>query len=358
MTHAVFEPIALRGVEIRNRLWIAPMCQFMVEAEDGIPTDWHLMHLGAFAQGGAGVVTVEATSVLPDGRSSPNDLGLWNDTQRDAFRRIVELIQREGAKASIQLGHAGRKASAWRAWAHRDGNVPPDQGGWVARGPSAIPFPGRAVPTELGRDEIEDIVSAFAVSARRAIDVGFDLVELHGAHGYLFHAFLSPRSNVRTDHYGGALANRARLLLEAVDAVRREIGEAVPLVVRLSATDWIEGGWGLDETVEVAGWLREHGVDLVSVSSGGNEPSASIPVGPAYQLALASAVRERAHVPVATAGLLSEPFQVEQIVALGQADVVLIGRQALRDAKFPIRVAAALRYDLPYRPIQYERAFS
>ncbi|WP_420362839.1 NADH:flavin oxidoreductase/NADH oxidase [Curtobacterium aetherium] len=359
MTHALFDPITLRGLEIRNRVWIPPMCQYMVEAQDGVPTPWHLVHLGGLARGGAGAVVVEATGVVPEGRISPQDLGLWNDEQRDAFRPITDFVHSQGAVAGIQLAHAGRKASTSRGWGPSAGagTVGADQGGWQPVGPSPIAFPGLATPTELTSEGIAEVVRAFAASARRAVDAGFDLLELHGAHGYLLHEFLSPLSNERTDQYGGSLENRARALLETVDAVRAEVGEDVPLVVRLSATDWVEGGWDLPETEQVSAWLGEHGVDLVSVSTGGNVADAAIPVGPGYQLPFATAIRQATGVPVAAVGMIDDPFQAEQIVALGQADVVLVGRGALRDPNFPIRAAQALRVDLPYRPAPYERAY-
>lgn len=359
MTHALFDPITLRGLEIRNRVWIPPMCQYMVEAQDGVPTPWHLVHLGGLARGGAGAVVVEATGVVPEGRISPQDLGLWNDEQRDAFRPITDFVHSQGAVAGIQLAHAGRKASTSRGWGPSAGagTVGADQGGWQPVGPSPIAFPGLATPTELTAEGIAEVVRAFAASARRAVDAGFDLLELHGAHGYLLHEFLSPLSNERTDQYGGSLENRARALLETVDAVRAEVGEDVPLVVRLSATDWVEGGWDLPETEQVSAWLGEHGVDLVSVSTGGNVADAAIPVGPGYQLPFATAIRQATGVPVAAVGMIDDPFQAEQIVALGQADVVLVGRGALRDPNFPIRAAQALRVDLPYRPAPYERAY-
>lgn len=351
MTHALFDPITLRGLEIRNRVWIPPMCQYMVEAQDGVPTPWHLVHLGGLARGGAGAVVVEATGVVPEGRISPQDLGLWNDEQRDAFRPITDFVHSQGAVAGIQLAHAGRKASTSRGWGPSAGagTVGADQGGWQPVGPSPIAFPGLATPTELTAEGIAEVVRAFAASARRAVDAGFDLLELHGAHGYLLHEFLSPLSNERNDQYGGSLENRARALLETVDAVRAEVGEDVPLVVRLSATDWVEGGWDLPETEQVSAWLGEHGVDLVSVSTGGNVADAAIPVGPGYQLPFATAIRQATGVPVAAVGMIDDPFQAEQIVALGQADVVLVGRGALRDPNFPIRAAQALRVDLPYK---------
>ena len=358
MTRALFEPITLRGVEIRNRMWIPPMCQYSVDKQDGVPTTWHLMHLGSFARGGAGLVTVEATGVLPEGRITPQCLGLWNDEQRDAFAPIVDLIHSQGAKASIQLSHAGRKGSTWRAWpGYQDGNVSEKLGGWMPVGPSPVAFPGLAEPVELTSDQIDAVVVAFVAAARRAIDAGFDAVELHGAHGYLLHQFLSPASNRREDEYGGSLENRARLMLKVVDAVRVEVGELVPLIVRLSGTEWSDEGYSEDDIVTVSRWLGEHGVDFISVSTAGNLGGVSIPVGPGYQVPVAEKIRRESGMPVAAVGMITEPFQAEQIVALGQADVVLIGREALRDPNFPVRAAHAVRFATPYTPPQYARAY-
>ena len=356
MSHALFEPITLRGLEVRNRLWVSPMCQYSVEQQDGVPTPWHLVHLGSFARGGAGAVIVEATGVVPEGRISPQDLGLWNDAQRDAFRPIVDFVHSQGAAAGVQLAHAGRKASTYRTWAPERGSVPVTAGGWPTVGPSAIAFPGYAEPEALSTEGIGDVVAAFAAAARRAVDAGFDLVELHAAHGYLLHQFLSPLSNTRTDAYGGSLENRARALLEVLDAVRAEVGDAFPVVVRVSATDWADGGLTLEETERVARWAAEHGADLVDVSSGGTTADAVIPVGPGYQVPLATAIRAAADVPVAAVGMIDQPHQAEQIVATGLADVVLAGREWLRDPNFGLRAAAALGVELPYAPQQYHRA--
>lgn len=358
MTRALFDPLTLRDVEIRNRIWIPPMCQYSVDKQDGVPTSWHLMHLGSLARGGAGLVTVEATGVLPEGRISPQCLGLWNDEQRDAFAPIVELIHSQGAKASIQLAHAGRKASTWRGWpGYQQGNVPLELGGWTPVGPSPVAFPGLAEPVALTSEQIDAVVVAFVAAARRAVAAGFDVLELHGAHGYLLHQFLSPASNRRRDEYGGTLENRARLLLRVVDGVRAEVGESVPLVVRLSGTEWSDEGYSEDDVVAVSRWLGEHGVDLISVSSGGNLGGVTIPMGPGYQVPVAEKIRRESGMPVAAVGLITEPFQAEQIVALGQADVVMIGREALRDPNFPVRAARDLRVETPYIPPQYARAY-
>lgn len=358
MSHVLFEPISLRGLEVRNRLWVPPMCQYVVEARDGVPVPWHLMHYGSFARGGAGAIIVEATGVVPEGRISANDLGLWNDVQRDAFRPIVGLVHSLGAKIGVQLAHAGRKASIYREWGvPRQGSLLPADGGWQTVAPSAVAFGELAEPVALDESGISGVVDAFVAAARRAIDAGFDFAEIHAAHGYLLHEFLSPVSNLRTDQYGGSLENRARLLLRIVDAVRGAIGETVPLCVRLSATDWVEGGLTVEETSQVVSWLGEHGADLADISSGGNVPNAPIPVGPGYQVPLATAVKQATGIPVAAVGMIDEPFQAEQVVATGLADVVLVGRQFLRDPAFGLHAAEQLKVELPYVPAPYRRAF-
>ncbi|HWS32926.1 MAG TPA: NADH:flavin oxidoreductase/NADH oxidase [Actinoplanes sp.] len=358
MSQRLFEPLTLRGVEIRNRIWIPPMCQYAVEEHDGIPTDWHLVHLGGLARGGAGAVIVEATGVVPEGRISPRCLGLWNDEQRDAFAPIVRFIKSQGAVAGIQLAHAGRKGGTWPGWGtEKTGSIPLDQGGWETTGPSAVAFPGLRAPRELDQAGIDEVISAFAAAARRAVDAGFELLEIHGAHGYLVHEFLSPLSNHRTDTYGGSLENRARLLLEIVGAVRAEVGESVPLAVRLSATDWTGGGVTIDETVQVASWLGDHGIDLIDVSTGGNVV-APIPAGPGYQVPFATAIRSGSKVPVAAVGLITDPLQAEQILLTEQADVVLVGRETLRDPHFPLRAAKALGVGTPPVPGPYLRGFN
>lgn len=356
MTSALFEPITVRGVTVRNRIWVTPMCQYSAEQQDGMPTDWHLVHLGSFARGGAGAVFTEATAVLPEGRISPQDLGLWNDAQRDEFARIVRFIHSQGAAAGIQLAHAGRKGSTFRTWDERRGTVPADDGGWPTVGPSAIAFPGYEEPAALTTDGIRGVADAFAAAAVRALAAGFDLLEIHAAHGYLLHQFLSPLSNTRTDSYGGTLANRARLLLETIDAIRAVVDDGVPLSVRFSATDWVDGGWTLEETQTVARWAAEHGADLADISTGGNVPAAHIPVGPGYQVPFATAVRAAAGLPTIAVGLIEEPRQAEQIVATGLADVVMLGRALLRDPNFPLRAAAALGVAVDYASQQYHRA--
>jgi len=356
VTHALFEPITIRDLTVRNRIWVSPMCQYSVEAQDGVPTPWHLVHLGGFAKGGAGAVVVEATGVVPEGRITPQDVGLWNDEQRDAFKPIVDFIHEQGAAAGIQLAHAGRKASTFRPWEEARGSVPADQGGWGTVAPSAVAFDGYAEPRELATEDIRVVALAFAAAARRSVEAGFDLVEIHAAHGYLLHQFLSPLSNHRTDSYGGSLENRARALLEVVDAVRAEVGEGYPVVVRFSATDWVDGGLTLEETTQVARWAAEHGADLADVSTGGNVASAPIPVGPGYQVPFAEAIKRDAGIGTIAVGMISGAFQAEQVVATGQADVVMIGREFLRDPAFPLRAAVELGVAIDYEPQQYHRA--
>ena len=354
---ALFDPISLRGVTIRNRLWVAPMCQYSVEKRDGVPTDWHLVHLGSMAAGGAGLIVTEATAVSPEGRISPQDTGIWAGEQTTAWTRIVDHLHRQGATAGIQLAHAGRKASTWPAWgAAARGSVPADQGGWPALAPSAVAFPGYAEPEALDLAGIETVIADFTAAARRALDAGFDVLELHAAHGYLLHQFLSPLSNHRTDEFGGSLANRARLLLRIVAAVRAEAGESVPLLVRFSGTDYATDGWTVAETATVAGWAAEAGADFFDISSGGNVTGVHIPLGPGYQVPLARYVKDTAAVPVNAVGLITTAEQANDIVASGSADAVMLGREFLRDPHFALRAAHELGVHLDYWPGQYQRA--
>jgi 2,4-dienoyl-CoA reductase-like NADH-dependent reductase (Old Yellow Enzyme family) len=350
----LFEPITLRSLTVRNRVWLAPMCQY--SATDGVPHDWHLVHLGARATGGFGLVLTEAAAVVPEGRITPGDAGIWNDEQKVAWTRIVEFVHSQGAAIGVQLAHAGRKASTYRPWAESEGSVPETEGGWQTRAPSDVPFPGYAEPAELSPEEIADVVRAFAEATTRAVEAGFDTVEVHAAHGYLLHQFLSPLSNHREDEYGGSFDNRVRLVLETVDAVRAALPDTAPLLVRISATDWIEGGWDLEQSTRLGVLLKERGVDLVDVSSGGNAP-ASIPVEPGYQVPLAAGVRE-AGLPTGAVGLITEPQQAEKIVANGEADVVLLARASLRESAWPLRAAHELGVapdEAPW-PDQYTRA--
>lgn len=352
----LFEPISLRSLTIRNRIWVPAMCQYSAEAQDGVATDWHLVHLGSLATGGAGAIIVEATGVTPQGRISPEDLGLWNQEQEAALARVVDFMHSQGAAAGIQLAHAGRKASTFRPFTEQTGTVPAEQGGWTTVAPSAVAYPGLAEPEALDAEGVSGSIRAFADAAGRAVAAGFDFLEIHAAHGYLLHQFLSPLSNTRSDAYGGTLENRARLLLEVVDAVRARVGEDVPVLVRLSATDWTEGGLTVEDTVQVVDWLEGRGVDMVDISSGGNAP-ARIPLSPGYQVPFAAAVKEQTGMPAAAVGLITEPVQAEHILATGQADVVLIGRESLRDPHFALRSAGHFGYRPDYLPAQYERAY-
>jgi 2,4-dienoyl-CoA reductase-like NADH-dependent reductase (Old Yellow Enzyme family) len=350
----LFEPVTLRSLTMRNRVWLAPMCQY--SATDGVPGEWQLVHLGARATGGFGLILTEASAVVPEGRISLQDAGIWNDVQEHAWRRIVDFVHGQGAAIGVQLAHAGRKASTYRPWAEESGSVPLTDGGWTTAAPSAVPFEGYAEPAALSVEEIAEVVAAFAEATHRAVRAGFDTVEIHAAHGYLLHQFLSPLSNERDDDYGGSFENRVRLLLETVDAVRAALPDTAPLLVRISGTDWIDGGWDLEQSTGLAVLLKEHGVDLVDVSSGGNAP-ASIPVGPGYQVPLAAGVRE-AGLPTGAVGLITEPEQAEKILANGEADVVLLARAALREPNWPLRAAHELGVaadDAPW-PDQYTRA--
>ncbi|MCU1440062.1 MAG: oxidoreductase [Rhodoglobus sp.] len=355
MSH-LFSPITVRGLEIRNRLWVSPMCQYSVEREDGIPVDWHLVHLGSFARGGAGLVFTEATAVSPEGRISPQDTGIWNDAQRDAWTPIAAFVRAQGAVAAIQLAHAGRKASTFRPWADRHGTVPESAGGWMPVAPSAVAFADYITPRELAVTDLPGIVEDVATSARRAIDAGFQVIEVHAAHGYLLHEFLSPLSNLRDDEYGGSLENRARLLLQIVRAVRAEIGEAPPLFVRFSASDWADDGWDEYETAQVAGWAAEAGADFFDVSSGGLVPHQVIPLEPGYQVPFADHVRSAAEVSTSAVGLITHAEHAERILAGGSADAIMMAREMLRDPHFPLRAAQQLGDDIDYWPSQYSRA--
>ena len=353
---SLFTPHAIRSVEFRNRLWVTPLCQYSVDLEDGVPTDWHLVHLGSFARGGAGLVMSEATGVSPVARISAEDTGIWNDDQRDVWARIVSFIHSQGAAAGIQLAHAGRKGSMFREWGPQHGTRPIVEGGWQTVAPSAIAFEGYDAPVELDDAGIAAVVADFTSAARRSVDAGFDVLEVHAAHGYLLHQFLSPLSNLRTDRYGGILENRARLLLEVVASVRAEVGGDVALFVRFSATDWTEGGWDEEQTTTVAGWARDAGADLFDLSSGGLVAGARIPVGPGYQVPFAEQVRDGAGVEVNAVGLITSAQQADDIIRTGKADAVMIGREIMRDPHFPLRAAHELGVELDYWPPQYRRA--
>lgn len=350
----LLSPYDLAGRTVRNRLWVAPMCQY--SAIDGVPNDWHHVHLAQFAAGGAGAVIAEATAVVPEGRISPEDVGIWTDAQRDAWVPIVAAIRARGAIPGIQLAHAGRKASTWSPFAGGRGSVPVAEGGWSTLAPSAIAFEGYAEPSALDEAGIERIIAAFGDAATRSVAAGFEILELHAAHGYLLHQFLSPLSNQRTDTYGGTLENRARLLLRVVDVVRAAAPDAA-ILVRFSGTDWAEGGWDSAQTATVATWAAARGADFFDISSGGLVAHQSITTGPGYQVALAAEVRRATGLPVSAVGEITSGPQAEAILAAGDADIILAGREWLRDPHFALRAATELGEPAaaPWPP-QYVRA--
>ncbi len=354
MAAALFSPLTIRAVTLRNRIGVSPMCQY--SSVDGHANNWHLVHLGSRAVGGAALVFTEATAVEARGRISPGDLGIYSDAHSAMLEQITAFVRAQGAVPGIQLAHAGRKASTTRPWdGHRAAGR--DEGGWddvVA--PSAIPFSDTyPSPRELDQAGIARVVGAFRAAARRALEAGFEVAEIHAAHGYLLHEFLSPLSNHRTDRYGGGFDNRIRMVCETVAAVRSVWPDTLPLVLRVSATDWVDGGWTIDETVELARHVVELGVDMVDCSSGGNTPTAPIPVGPGYQVPFAERVRNEAGVMSAAVGLITDAAQADEVVASGQADIVLLARQELRDPYWPLHAARELGVEVA-RPVQYERA--
>jgi 2,4-dienoyl-CoA reductase-like NADH-dependent reductase (Old Yellow Enzyme family) len=354
MSAPLFSRFQLRSVEFSNRIGVSPMCQY--SSLDGFASEWHLVHLGGRAQGGAGLVVLEAAAVTPEGRISPDDLGIWKEDHILGVLRIAEFVHSQGARAGMQLAHAGRKAST-ASPCNGHGLVLPADGGWQPVAPSAIAFAptGYAVPTALDDAGIAAVIVAFREATRRALEAGFDFVEIHAAHGYLLHEFLSPLSNSRTDRYGGSFENRTRLALEVVDAVRSVWPDHLPLFVRISATDWAEGGWNIDESVALARQLRDHGVDLVDCSSGGNVADAKIPLAPGYQVGFAARIRREAGIATAAVGLITEPAQANAIVAEGQADFVFLARAELRDPYWPLHAAEALGETVSW-PKQYLRA--
>jgi 2,4-dienoyl-CoA reductase-like NADH-dependent reductase (Old Yellow Enzyme family) len=349
----LFSPLTLRKITFRNRAWVSPMCQY--SSDDGMPTDWHLVHLGSRAVGGAGMVMVEATAVSPEGRISPKDSGIWSDAHAEAFKRIARFIREQGASPAIQLAHAGRKASTQVSWEGHSA-VPPEEGGWEPIAPTSERFAtDYPQPREMTVADIARVVEEFIAATRRSLVAGFEVVEIHSAHGYLLHEFLSPLSNHRTDEYGGALENRMRLPLRVAAAVREAFPPSLPVFMRISATDWVEGGWDLSQSIELCGRLKEIGIDLIDCSSGGNVPKAKIPVQPGYQVPFAQEIRKQVGIATGAVGLITDPLQAEEIVSTGMADAVLLARQMLRDPYWPLHAARKLGVDLPW-PKQYERA--
>ena len=359
----LFHPITLRELTARNRAWVSPMCQYAVDARDGVPNDWHVVHYGSLAVGGFGVVMTEATAVTAEGRISPEDTGLWNDEQVRAWRRITDFGHSRGATMGVQLAHAGRKASTVRWWpGFTPGVVPESEGGWPVVGPTDQPADGggsaQAVHA-LSDEEILGVIDAFVAATHRAREAGFDIVEVHAAHGYLLHQFYSPLSNSRTDRWGGDFEGRTRLVREVARAVRAAWPENLPVMVRLSAVDWRDDGWQLDDSVRLAGELKALGVDIIDVSSGG-VASASIAVGPGYQVPFAERIRHEAGIPTAAVGMITSPEQAEEILGQGRADVVLLAREALRDTNWPLRAAHQLGVpasEAPWQPARWRGAW-
>lgn len=349
----LFDPLSIRTVSFPNRLAISPMCQY--SATDGFANDWHLVHLGSRAVGGAGLIIMEATAVVPEGRITPADLGLWKDEQIAALSRITTFIKAQGAVPGIQLAHAGRKASCALPW--KGGKqLSEEAGGWQIVAPSTVPFEeGTMLPVEMSVAAIQQLATDFASAAKRAREAGFEVVEIHAAHGYLLHEFYSPLSNFRKDAYGGSFDNRIRLLLEVVAAVQTEWPKDFPLFVRISATDWVEGGWSAADSVELASRLRTAGVDLIDCSSGGNIGHAKIPVASGYQVPFASQIRKETGILTGAVGMITTAEEAEAIIVKGEADLVMIARESLRDPYFPLRAASQLQQDIDW-PVQYMRA--
>jgi 2,4-dienoyl-CoA reductase-like NADH-dependent reductase (Old Yellow Enzyme family) len=351
----LFDILHLRDVVLPNRIAVSPMCEY--SCADGMANDWHFVHLGSRAVGGAGLIFTEAAAVVPEGRISPEDLGVWSEAHFEPLARVAHFIAAQGGVAGIQLAHAGRKASTFRPWPNAGtGAIAESAGGWPTVAPSALAFSDTyPMPRALTADEIAGVQQAFVTAAVRAVGAGFRVIELHGAHGYLFHEFLSPLSNRRTDSYGGSFDNRTRLLRDTAAAVREAVPQGIPLFVRISATDWTEGGWDVEQSVELARRLKAAGVDLIDCSSGGNVDGAKIPVGAGYQLPFADRIRREADIATGAVGMITGAAQADQIVRNGQADLVLLAREMLRDPYWPLHAAAELRIPAPW-PVQYLRA--
>ena len=352
---SLFTPISIRGLTLSNRIWVSPMCQY--SADDGVATNWHDVHIGSFATGGAGMIMMEAAGVTPEGRISTKCLGLWRDDQAERLRPIIDFAHSMGTSIGIQLAHAGRKASCLPPWSdHPMASIA--EGGWECVAPSAISFGGKyPTPRALSKSEIAQLVRSFADAAKRCVRVGFDLVEIHAAHGYLIHQFLSPISNNREDEYGGTFENRIRLMLEIAEAVRKSIPESMPLFVRISASDWLEGGWTIEESVELAMRLKLLGVDLIDVSSGGTSSGAPVRVGPGYQVPLAEEIKKKAGIATCAVGLITEPEQAEAIISGGKADAVMMARELLRNPRWPLHAAKVLGAEVKW-PVQLLRGKS
>jgi 2,4-dienoyl-CoA reductase-like NADH-dependent reductase (Old Yellow Enzyme family) len=353
MSPKLFSPLQIKSITLKNRIVISPMCQY--SATDGFANDWHLVHLGSRASGGAGLIIQEATSVSPEGRISPGDLGLWNDQQIDKMKIINQFIISQKSVPGIQLAHAGRKASAASPW-EGGRKIEVNQGGWDTVAPSAVGYhENEKPPIALDKSGIQKVVSDFASATKRAVEAGFEVMEIHAAHGYLLHQFLSPLSNFRTDEYGGSFENRIRLTLEVVEAVQSEWTKELPLFIRISATDWAEGGWNIEESVQLSKTLKEKGVDLIDVSSGGAVSHQQIPLGPNYQVPFAEQIKTEVGIMTGAVGLITEAAQAEEIIASGKADLVLFARESLRNPNLGLTFAHDLNSDIEW-PKQYERA--
>jgi 2,4-dienoyl-CoA reductase-like NADH-dependent reductase (Old Yellow Enzyme family) len=350
----LFETYKLREIEFRNRIWVSPMCQY--SSEDGKPTDWHLVHLGSRAVGGAGLIIQEATAVSPEGRISPSDAGIWSDEHAEAYKRLTKFIKDQGSIAGIQLAHAGRKASTNEPW-NGGKIVEENEGGWQTFAPTAERFAeDYPLPKAMDESDLEKVRNDFVASAKRSVEAGFEVIEIHAAHGYLFHEFLSTLSNKRNDEYGGSLENRMRFPLEVAKLVRETVSENLPVFVRISASDWTEGGWDIEQSVEFCKELKKIGIDLIDVSSGGNVPNADIKIGAGYQVSFAAEIREKAGLPTGAVGLITDTTQAEQILQNGEADAILMAREFLREPYFVFDAARELGAEIDYVPKQYGRA--
>ncbi len=349
----LFTPLKVRDIEFKNRIVVSPMCEY--SSVDGFANEWHLVHLGSRAVGGASLVFSEATAVSPEGRITPDDLGIWKDEHIEYLKRITQFIQQQDAIAGIQLAHAGRKASRTSPW--KGGELLNEANdGWQTVAPSATPFYAKeAPPASLDLEGIDKVIKDFKAATRRALQAGFQVIEVHAAHGYLINEFLSPLSNKRTDHYGGSFENRCRLLFQVVEVIREEWPEGYPLFVRISASDWTDGGWTIDDSISLANLLKEKGIDLIDCSSGGVIPDAVIAAGPGYQVPFSETVRSKTGILTGAVGIIVTPAQAEEIIASGKADFVLLAREMLRDPYFPLRAARDLGFDTTW-PVQYERA--
>ena len=349
----LFSSIKIRGVELKNRIAVSPMCQY--SSHEGLPSDWHLVHLGSRAVGGAALVITEATAVSPEGRISPDDAGIWSAKHAEAYKRITSFIKEQNSVPAVQLAHAGRKASTFSPW-KGTGAVPLKEGGWQTVAPSPLRFADNyPLPKEMDKQDIQKVIDQFKSAAERSIEAGFQIIELHMAHGYLIHEFLSPLSNLRNDEYGGSLENRCRLAIEIARNVRNVIPEEVPLLVRISSTDWAENGWDISQSVKLAEWLKDLGVDLIDCSSGGNIAKVSIPIGPGYQIPFSEEIRKKVNILTSGVGLITSPEQAENIIGTGQADLVVLAREMLRNPYWPLYASEKLKADIEW-PRQYLRS--